>query len=926
MSPWFPLWVFYGAISALAICPFLVHAISLTSHTALPNGLELTFISDMQAKNAVIGLEVQVGGWQDPICHTGVSELIKQLLVTRIRKVACTRLAAFTESGRTCYLFSTTQESFFSTLKTLFDSCVQPFSSSQELQSTCADLQEEAALMRQTDASVLLRMLQLSADPQHPFAQDRFGDLEGLSKVPLETLSKWKSHYYRPEKMHLVVQAPLPPVELERGIKELIYEVNGFQRSAQEPLESELLARSVSEMDAFAQDKWQGRVSCMSPSSKPILMLAWEIVPDLSRALLPLANHLAGLLNEKGDGSLYADYAQKGWVTDVSNCVQALPNGALLFTSEWALSLKGLQHDTEIVQGVIEALKRWKTGGIPLYYIEERQKQLALQALDDEKTPFESVRALLDQSEEQLKNREDAASYSMSTWRTLCAQIGAETMHIVKSAPRGGFKLPLSETDPLSGISYMSAPFSKKQRQKWVNAHASLLERIPPLNPWMPKHIVSNTVDCFENIPSLDRVEQVMQSAHGTFHHLELDPKAYFGAWRMRWQFALCDLNPVDRLYRELLIKILRLSAVSREEAAKRAGISTECIEEKGAFCVDVFGYPERLLDYLNTWVDDLSADNVREELFVQAKEQLLADLQEENRKGNAGSLKLLDQVFERQLLDAEQRKVLKGLTVEQFKPHSARLLSPQSVDLIGVTPFSSHKSVEWWNALQKRIEPHIKCGSTKGVSGALLQEAPYALQLRVPREGHRLVWMVEAAETYSDVALDLLTIQLKEFLINRLLKEEKLVEAIDFERIDYQDSAFLVCSLASSRAKPEELLLRLERLIEHFVEQEKGTAENRALLQELQQVAKTPIAACRFISQAMAYKQRDLKWQQRKAQECAVLSYKRYDSQVVELLGADNKKRIAFLFQGRPVKEACTYRTVRSWKGLLKAYGDSLK
>lgn len=904
MISWLPRALF-GAICSLMFCCAL-HSFSQSSQTIFSNGLVVTCISNMHTTTAMVGLEVQAGYWQDPVLYTGVAELVTQLMIRRMgtQKPECS--SVLVEPGRTCYFFSTTHQELFSVLQKLVEGCVQPFNSAQEVADALLEIQKKAKQIKQTKQAREHRLLELSADPQHAFAQERFGGLNTPTPPSLDTLSKWKAHYYRPEKMRLVVQAGLPLPDIVKSIEELFNQSN-LKTTQQRSLEQELRTYLSSDVDGFAQDKWQGRVSCMSSTSQPTIMLAWEIAGDPHRSLMPLAKHLTDLLNEQGESSLYADYAKKGWVTDCYNHVECLPNQSLLFTSKWMLSQKGLQHDTEVVQGVIEALKRLKMCGIPLYYIQEHQTQSELKVLDISLDPVKTFQALFNQPKKEF-NHKDCAAYSMSTWRALCAQLGPETMHVVKSYPQECFKNRLSETDCLSGISYTNVPFSKKERQKWVNAPAAVIERIPPPNPWMPRSALIQANEYAYAIPQLDRVEKVMHSPYGSFYHLEIPSKDFRAAWCMRWQFGLCDLDPLDRLYRKLLIKALRLSTASRIEQAKKAGIYTECIEEEDVFCVEVFGYPERLLDYLNSWVEDLFLGDLQENDFNQAKEQLLKTLQQETLIHHPHQL--LDQLFEKELPLLEQRKVLKQLTFEQFRPHLVRLLAPQSVDLIGACSSGSHKNIEWWNALQQRVQS-VKCIHIPTLAHTSLHEEPSALELRVPQEGHHLIWMIDN-QKLKDVALEQTIRQLEAFLTEKLIKEENLVQSITLERMDYQDSVLLVCHLYSSLARPQELLMRLERCIEHFIENVK--LETRPV-EAFQSGAQSPIEACRLIRE-MVFKKG---WVQRDLE--AVMSSKEYACQVKSVLGVENKKRMAFLFQGRSSKDSCTYRTACSWKGLWKAY-----
>lgn len=912
----------------------------LVRECTLPNGLHLTCISDPKALFSAGGLEVRVGSWQDPKRYPGMAHLVEHLLfacarvneepwdafITRFRGHS----EAVTHLDRTCYSFSVSQEGLQSALQALWTSCITPISSPQALLDECAIIREEAAYVWQSDSARLKRMLQLHACPSHPFAQYHIGDPNALSQLTWDRVSEWKAYHYRPEAMRVMLISALPLTELEAMARL----VCGGEVEKRKQLSEELLPCTLLAGESLAQEKWQGQISYVEGASlRYSLTLAWEIAADPNRSHLPLASSLAALLGEEGEGSLYAEYAQKGWALSISSGVAKLPNEALLLTCEWGVTAKGFQHDTEIVQGVMEALKRWKKEGIPLYYLEERQKQRVLQAFHEGHAT--SHARVLQWLRSEQKEIEEPSAHALSNWRSLCAQVIPETMHLVKMAPKGRFKIPLEHNDPLTGCSYMTAGFSKRQRQKWIHALPSLLERIPPPNPWMPHSLSQDQVQTEEApLPSCDRMEKVMQSRGGTFYHHTLPLNALTAAWRMRWVLLECA-TPMDRCYRDLGLEVLRVAFERRLDTARRAGMTLQLIEEEDGLCIDVCGYHERLLDYLDTWVDERLAASIPLTHFTQGKQRMINALQERMRRGKESVEGLLDQASQRQLPYVEQCRLVKNLTLEEFLPHAARLLRPQSVDLIGVSSTPESKRIEWWKQLQSRIEPMMDVASREAPPSSCtlrLDEKPLALHLCTSLEGHRLVWMVEClkAEALSgqEAALELCIPHLKEALYSALRTDSQLVYAIDLETTCYHGSRFIVCSMQSHTALPEELLFCLERSIERFVQQERlasgWAAKQEAVVKGLCSLPTTPYAACLFMSDAIRYGQKDMKWKQRMAEKCAALSLASYQDQIRALLGKQNRKRIAFLFQGHPQEEELAYRTVRSWKGLWKVMQSS--
>lgn len=901
-----------------------LHASAPISQTVkLPSGLRVTYISDPQVAVSAVGLEVQAGSWQDPKQYPGMAHLVGCLLDRGV-----------TEAGRTCFSFFVPHEELKAALNAFYLSCTQPFTSQEAIEAKCAALEEEESIIRQSDSDRQWRMLQLHAHPSHPFAQAKRGEAKTLATLTPELLSQWKDYYYRPEVMHLIVVSALTKTELETIVNENWAKEKSLQ--SQVALSKSLLPYTTT--DSFAQEAWQGQVSTLESSfSRYSLKLAWEITSDPHSPLLSLASHLSGLLAEESEGSLYAEYAQKGWALSVESRVYPLPSGALVLTCEFEVTPQGFRHDTDIIQGVMESLKRWRLSGIPLYYLEQRQKQLALQILLREKlSASQQVLEVLglDPQETLLKCSE--GTYSTPKWRSLCAQVGPETMHVVKMAPQGVLKIALNSQDSLAGVSYTTTPFSKRQHQKWVNAAPSASERIPPINLWMPESMPKG-IASDETLPALE-VSEVMQGERGTFTYYALPAESMTGAWRVRWGTAL-DLTPIDRFYRKLLIEILRVKGEGRVEAAKRAGITTHLLDEEGALCVEVSGYHERLSDYLDTRVKDLVDLEISPEHFLQAKQRLTMFLQETVRTGQWGVESLLDQVYQRQLAFAEQLLLLKNLTLEQFQPYVPRLLRPYFVDVIAVSTPMRRKG-EWWSALQKRIEPIMETTGEVDVKQSLhpteieMSSQALALQLRAPREGHRVVWVLEVPQECHDSTLELLVPRLREFLSSMLQTEERLVDAMDLDRMEYCGCRLIACTMESDRAEPQELLYRLERCVERFIDKEvllsesdgctKG-ARKEAIINRLRTMPSTALEFCRYISEAMTNQQKDLKWKQHKAEQCAALSTMDYQLQMKSVLSGQNRLRLAFLIQGtKGAKEQeVIYRTVRSWKGLWKLKGS---
>lgn len=317
----------------------------------LANGLTCTCVSDPNLAFSAVGMQVNVGTWHDPKAYPGMAHLVEHLIFTCAKAsngeswdALIARYggesSGFTEAGRTCFSFSVVHQGLPITLKTFLSSCMRLKCCEEALASECEIIREEANFVWQTDSARLRRMLQLHASPNHPFAQYGMGDVKALMQLTPEKILGWHAYYYRPKNMHLMIVSALPLAEFES----LLQQVCGEEVNEITPTLDETLTPYAHDK-AFAQEKWQSQISFTeSAAGSYHLMLAWEVVPEIAKSCLPLLHALAGLLGEEGEGSLYAEYAEKGWALGCDSGVLVLPSGGAVLSCTWELTDKGFNE------------------------------------------------------------------------------------------------------------------------------------------------------------------------------------------------------------------------------------------------------------------------------------------------------------------------------------------------------------------------------------------------------------------------------------------------------------------------------------------------------------------------------------------------------------------------------------------------------
>ncbi len=352
----------------------------------LENGLTALLVSDPEADEAAVSMNVSVGSAQDPEDLAGLAHFLEHMLFLGTESYPeadayqdyLSRHGgshnAFTAPQDTNYFFDIEPEALPGALDRFSRFFVAPLFNADRLGSERNVVHSEyVARIRdegRRENDVLDRLL----NPEHPFTGFAVGSRETLADRPegepslRERVIDFYERHYGAGVMHLAVVAPQPLDELEALVAERFVDVPDRD-----------LARPVIETPLALEERLPQRVAVQSLRDSRRLSFLFPVPDPIAEYRHKPADLLAHLLGHEGDGSLLAVLREAGWADGLSAGVTRGDGQHALFRVGISLTPAGAEQRDAIEASLFAAIERIREEGLAEWRYAE-QARLAEQA------------------------------------------------------------------------------------------------------------------------------------------------------------------------------------------------------------------------------------------------------------------------------------------------------------------------------------------------------------------------------------------------------------------------------------------------------------------------------------------------------------------------------------------------------------------
>ncbi|KAH3671146.1 hypothetical protein OGAPHI_000857 [Ogataea philodendri] len=338
----------------------------------LPNGLVSLVISDPTTDKSAAALDVNVGAFQDPETLPGLAHFCEHLLFMGTKKYPSENeyssylsknsgfSNAFTSSEHTNYYFEVANEAMHGALDRFSQFFISPLfdPNCKDREINAVDSENKKNL--QADIWRLHQLNKSLTNPNHPYHKFSTGNKTTLGDLPIkqgldvrEELLKFHAKYYSSNIMRLVIISNESLDTMTSWTVDMFSNI--AQKDAKPPIETKspyqayeynkylIHAKPIMELRSL-------QVSFPIPDTRPY----WESKP---------AQYLSHLIGHESEGSLLANFKQKGWATGLSCGHEPISAGYSSFIINVELTNDGLDHHTEVLEHVFKYIRMLNVQG-----------------------------------------------------------------------------------------------------------------------------------------------------------------------------------------------------------------------------------------------------------------------------------------------------------------------------------------------------------------------------------------------------------------------------------------------------------------------------------------------------------------------------------------------------------------------------------
>lgn len=912
----------------------------------LDNGLEAVIVSDPSVKQSTATLTVLAGSWQDPDEHPGLAHFLEHMLFLGTTEYPIEsdfgrflaehggQTNAFTASDYTSYMFSINTSGYAEALNRFASFFKNPLFNSSGVNRELNAIDQEFAQAFNNDAMREYHVLKAVANPLHPVHRFQSGNSQSLSQANTDILRKWFEEKYSANLMRLYVSSSLPLEDLKNIV---VKDFSGIKNRKASP---------YTNAEPLLPDNLRGHLLLIeSRTDQQTLLLLWQLPADIPQKLDSKPDDLlCYVLGHEGTDGLLAQLKREGLAEELGCGSLELGVEASLFQIQIKLTAKGLAARDLVVERVFQMLHRLREQPFPDVLFKEYADLMAQRYQYQQRDePFASA-----MKQGTWLAREAIATYPelSQTVRRLDRDALKRILEVMKpenalfalAAPAKLLNSPLDQKEPWMQISYAIQPIPEVTLKQWalVGPHADI--HLPSPNPFIAQNLnPSSATYPLSAYPDLPLPKLILENAGARIYY---SPDPFYQVPRtfLRLQIQsseIKDNSPQSVVFTDLYIKALEEQTRELRYEGLMADMNVTFERTYGAIQVTLDGYTDSLMAFFPELLKKLLVTEFSSEDFADWQAALQREYDNATRempvKQTFDFFKAA--IFEKYTTVNQKRNAIKKVTGEGFQRFIKKF--GEGIFLKGMISgsLSTDKAKILATSVDQRFHPNgnniappyyaqiINLPDTKG---------PYVINETSRAQGDALLLILEGGEFSPRLRNNqqLLSLAIKEAFFSELRTKQQTGYIVSSDALDLQRHLYNYFAVQSTTHTPEELLWRFEQFLEKYLlnlTTESIPQERFEILkQALTNLLKEPPSSLKAYGEQqfkLAFEVENLNWIKQRLEDLPLITYEDFISAAQNLLGRNNKKRLAIMLEGQKKgKEQSFYYAPLKNIGALRA------
>ena len=462
----------------------------------LGNGLRVVLIEDPQQDVSAASLSVSVGSLDDPPSRPGLAHFLEHMLFLGTRRYPAPdaynsfmaqhggQHNAYTASDHTNYFFEVPPAAFGEALARFGQFFVAPILNAIYVDKERHAVHSEYQLHLKDDRWRIYAAQRVAVNPEHPASWRFIGSLETLSDeqgAVREDLLAFYAQHYKASRMVLVLSSKHA---LKRQLGWVRRHFSGIPSGNAEPT-------SVL-VPMFKPDQLPALLEVRPERELRTLNFSFPLPPTHLYYRTKPAQYIASLLGHEGEGSLYADLKDKGWIESLITSAGNIWRQDAALGVNIQLTAEGEAHWREVGDAVFAAirlLRQSSTNAEWRFAEESLLSSLAFQ-YGPRTQPINYVAELSANAFKFPMTDLIQGPYLMDTYAPglvmqYLSLLTPDRVLVTRVAPE-------LETDSIEqhfGVDYKLGPVSAALQNRWAAALAPPELRLPQKNTFLPQNL-----------------------------------------------------------------------------------------------------------------------------------------------------------------------------------------------------------------------------------------------------------------------------------------------------------------------------------------------------------------------------------------------------------------------------------------------------
>jgi len=913
----------------------------------LSNGLEAYLISDPKTDKSGAVMSVKVGSWDDPKEYPGLAHFLEHMLFLgtkhypeesgyqRFMAEHGGLTNAFTTNVDTNYIFTVDNTAFEEGLDRFSSFFKEPLFNPSGVARELLAIDQEYSKNLDSDDWRMNHVDKALANPEHPFHSFSIGNIQTLGNVSRETFQKWYRDHYSANLMRLVVVSPLPLDKLRTLI------VEDFKGIPSQSRQSFSLDKKALDVSA------EGKLVYIEPiKDTRTLALVWELPFEVEqmRDSQP-ASVICHVIGHEGEESLLAQLKRENLAEKLSCGQLHLGDKNREFIIEITLTDEGVKEIDHILSRAFQTITLLKEKGIPQSLFDEIQQ---MNRINYQYQQREDLFGYLMKNANWIQD-EDLSTYPEQTLivqkydpeaiRTVLNALTPQQGHYFVTAPSRLTGIPFDKHEPWLNTAYAVRPVNPNLLEKWSQVQPHPEIDLPPPNPFIPRKLELFSQQASKSeanrripLPELllnNEKAKVYYSGDAQF----LVPKSLiiFDIKTPQVEFG----NALKVVLADLYVKALQESLNAMSYPAKIAGLEYDIARKDFSIEIEVTGYSDNVDLLFDEIMKSLRTVSPTQQEFDLYKKTLQRDYQNfaKNPPVEQAIELFKSAIYKRYTTDQQKAQAIETVTFDKFSTYLRQLFQQTFVE--GTIYGNVSKKVAE-NITQRLLDavsstPYPK-SKQKFPQVILLpnNEGPFYWESTTKVQGNAAVLTIEGLPEFSfkmRAAQQLLMQAVKEPFFSSLRTQQQTGYLVFSDALEVKKQLFNLFAIQSITHDPRDLLARFEQFIEGYMQEidtdlpeERFETIKNALIFDLEQPRKSVSEMGEFLHKLAFEYEGDFDWVEKRIQGFKELTYAEFLEMAHQLLGKDNKRRIAVLLRGlTPKEKSFSYAPLRSLNAIRR-------